>query len=92
VASGVLQFAVNDNELYFERQDSKPPAPEGLNLYRFDPAVGVPQLVANVGFLPLSMQFSKAGQLIYMERHNPPQERLMVVQGWARKLGEPNAH
>ncbi|MGA2737727.1 MAG: hypothetical protein ABSG65_09775 [Bryobacteraceae bacterium] len=80
VASGVLQFATGEEEVYFVRQDLKPPSAEGLNLYRLDPAVRVPRLVANLGFLPSSMQLSRDGQLLYMERREQPQKRIMVLQ------------
>jgi len=82
VASGVLQYAIGKNEIYFERQDSKPPSAAGLNLYRMDLADGPPQFVANIGFVPSTMQLSMDGQHIYMERNGPLRMHIVAIQGW----------
>lgn len=83
--TGVLRFAVGENEVYFERQDSKPPVAKGLNLYRTDLAMQVPQFVANIGFLPASMQLSSDGKLMYLVRHESTGEHIMLVRGWRPK-------
>jgi Tol biopolymer transport system component len=79
LATGVLQFAASGDEIYIERQDSNPPATEGLNLYRLEPVVGMEKFVAHVGFLASSLQL-RGERLIYLERHDPPQERVVAVQ------------
>jgi Tol biopolymer transport system component len=81
IAANVLRFTIGKDVIYIERQDSSPPTANGLNLYRLNVVTPVPQLVANIGFLPTSMQFSQSG-LVYLERHAPQQEHIMVVQGW----------
>jgi sugar lactone lactonase YvrE len=82
LVSGALRFAVGDDTVYFLRQDLRPPASRGLNLYRIDGAARTPRLVANVGFGPSSMQLSRGGKTIYMERNEPTEEHIMVVRDW----------
>jgi Tol biopolymer transport system component len=82
LVSGALRFAVGDDTVYFLRQDLRPPASRGLNLYRIDGAARTPRLVANVGFVPSSMQLSRSGKAIYMERNEPTQDHIMVVRDW----------
>lgn len=81
VAGGVLRFAVAENGIYIERQDSKPPSAEGLNLYRIDATSHVPVFIANLGFLPPSMSLERDGQL-YMERQEPLEEHVGLIQRW----------
>jgi hypothetical protein len=82
VASGVFLFTMGRNEIYVERQDSKTPSAAGLNLYRLDLAGGPPRFVANLGFVPSSMQLSQDEQLIYMERNGPLRKHIVAIQGW----------
>ena len=83
LASGVLRFEVGEGALYLVRQDSKPPDAKGLNLYRLALAApGTPEFTAHIGFLPSSMRLSPDARVIYMERHEPPQERIVEVQRW----------
>jgi hypothetical protein len=79
VASGVLQFALSRDSVYVERQDSKPPAAEGLNLYRIGSDAPMSHFVANIKFLPSSVTLPRSSGLLYMERHEPVEERVMVL-------------
>jgi Tol biopolymer transport system component len=82
VVSGALEFTVGRNELYFVRQDAKPPTREGLNLYQLNLAKLTSQLVANIGFGLQSLQLSPDARFIYAERHDPRRRDIMLVQGW----------
>ena len=82
VATGVLRFAVGENELYLVRQDSTPPEAKGVNLYRADLAAGTPEFVANIGFGPAWIQLSPKGRLIYMEGREARQGRIVELQHW----------
>ena len=82
VASGALEFAVGDREVYIERQDSRPPSAEGLALYRVDSPGSTPKFVAKLGFLASSMSLFSHGQQLGIERRDPPQERLVRIKGW----------
>lgn len=84
VASGVLGFAVGKHELYIERQDSRPPSAEGLSLYRIDLPEVTPQFVAKLPFIALSMSLFANGRQLGMERRDPPQERLVRIEGWRK--------
>jgi len=79
VASGVLQFALSRDSVYVERQDSKPPAAEGLNLYRIGSDAPMSHFVTSVKFLPSSVTLPRNGGLLYMERREPVKERVMVL-------------
>jgi Tol biopolymer transport system component len=81
VASGALEFTVGEHEVYIERQDSHPPSPEGLSLYRIDSPGTLPQFVTKIGFLVSSMSLFDHGQQLGMERRDPPQERLVRIKG-----------
>jgi len=81
VVGDALSFVIGQNELYFVRQDAKPPTLQGLNLYRLNLATRATQFVANVGFGAASLQLSPDGRFIYAERHDPPSSRIMLVQG-----------
>jgi Tol biopolymer transport system component len=82
VLSDVLSLAVRDDDLYFVRQDSKPSGPQGLNLYRLDPATRSPQFVANVGFVPSTLQVSLDGRFVFMERRDPFKTHNLLIRGW----------
>jgi hypothetical protein len=79
---GIIDFAVGRNELYLLRQDSKLSDSKGLNIHRLDPAMGVSQVVAHIGFRPAAMQLSPDGRHLYLERHDPFQSQIVAVRHW----------
>lgn len=79
VANGVLDFALSRDSVYVERQDSKPPAADGLNLYRIGADAPMSHFVTSVEFLPSSVTLPGSGGLLYMERREPVEERLTVL-------------
>lgn len=79
VAHDVLNFALSGDNIYVERQDLRPPAADGLNLYRIGADAPLLHFVANVGFPASSLMLPKGGSLLYMERLGPIEERVKTL-------------
>lgn len=75
-----LNAVAGENEVYYIRQDATPPAKQGLNLYRLDPAKRTSSMIVNVGFAP-QMQLSPDGRFLYLERHELAQQQAVTIQG-----------
>jgi hypothetical protein len=80
IASGVLQFAVGGGEVLIERQDSQPPSPDGINLYRIQSRGAGPQLIAKVGFTTESMWASSDGRQVGLERRQPYHTQVVTIK------------
>ena len=72
-------FVIGKNNIFFLRQDAKPPTSGGLNLYRFDLATRTPEFITNAGFAA-QLQLSADARSLYAERHEPPRRDIMLVQ------------
>ena len=80
VLDQVFWFAIGKDEIYFIRQDAKPPTREGLNLYKLDLATRMSQLITHVGFGMGALQLSPDGRYLYGERDEPPRRDIMLVE------------
>jgi dipeptidyl aminopeptidase/acylaminoacyl peptidase len=82
LASGVLNFTVGGDAVYFVRQRANPPTAEGQSLYRLDLATRESKLIDRNTAIWESLQMSPDERFIYGEKHGPTRRDIMVVQNW----------
>jgi Tol biopolymer transport system component len=75
-----IHFAPGTKQLYFVRQDSNPPTNKGLNVYRYNFETRATEFVSNLGFGAASFQLSHDERFIYVQRNEPQQQQIMIVE------------